>query len=532
MRRKHIILFAILILGAFFRFYRLGTDPAGFHQDEVSQAYNAFSILETGKDRYGEDYPILFRSFGSYQPSVYTYITPIFIYFFGNTIFAARFTSALFGTLIIVVTYLIVKIISKKQYSEKLALMSSFVVAFSPWAIHFSRRVVEGNLGLFFFLLAFYLLLKSIKKIVFLPFAAAIMGIATHAYYSERVIGLVFFFAFIIYLRKHFLKNKKWLVYGLGVFGVIMIPHLFTIVNGAFFARYNQVRSSDSGQLIMDFIKHFVSYLSPKNLFGDIGGDLGRVSPGLGVFYDWLLIPLLFGIYNFKKFLEKGYLKLLGILFLLSLVPVAMTGDVFYPLRALEYFWLLSLVISIGILVLINFVKSKYVKIFIFSALALYSLGIFYVSYFVFFNHESTENIGKTYISLVKELDKYKSYSIVVDDPRDPAIGLRIAYIKKFDPVRLQESLRPQMKTPYYSSVVNQDETYIIDNLVVRKVDWTNDPCDKNTILVGDNLTFSEKQIDEHNLSLIFELTSVNRDFTIRGFATNPDKNCSLQPHM
>ena len=85
-----IVLVLIVILAFVLRFYRLGEVPLGFHQDEISQAYNSFSILKTGHDRYAQLLPILFRSFGSYQPPNYTYLTPIPIYFFGNTIFAAR----------------------------------------------------------------------------------------------------------------------------------------------------------------------------------------------------------------------------------------------------------------------------------------------------------------------------------------------------------------------------------------------------------------------------------------------------------
>ena len=104
MKNKHLILSLIVVLAFVLRFYKLGEVPLGFHQDEVSQAYNSFSILTTGRDRYGQLLPILFRSFGSYQPPVYTYLTTIPIFLFGNTIFAARSTSAFFGVLTVFLT--------------------------------------------------------------------------------------------------------------------------------------------------------------------------------------------------------------------------------------------------------------------------------------------------------------------------------------------------------------------------------------------------------------------------------------------
>ncbi|BCX14749.1 MAG: hypothetical protein KatS3mg088_432 [Patescibacteria group bacterium] len=84
MRRKSnllLLLFAIL-LSFILRFWQLGDISFGLHADEASQAYNAFSILKTGKDMYGKSFPVLFRANGSYQPPVYTYLTIFPVLFF------------------------------------------------------------------------------------------------------------------------------------------------------------------------------------------------------------------------------------------------------------------------------------------------------------------------------------------------------------------------------------------------------------------------------------------------------------------
>ena len=51
-KKKWIILFLILILGVFLRFWKLGQTPKGFYLDEAALGYNAYSIMETGKDEY------------------------------------------------------------------------------------------------------------------------------------------------------------------------------------------------------------------------------------------------------------------------------------------------------------------------------------------------------------------------------------------------------------------------------------------------------------------------------------------------
>lgn len=526
LRGKYFALLLIVVLAFVLRFYKLGEVPLGFHQDEVSQAYNSFSILKTGHDRYGQLLPILFRSFGSYQPPVYTYLTPIPIFLFGNTIFAARSTSAFFGVLTVIVSFLIVEILAKRKYRTQLALLTAFIVAISPWAIHFSRRVVEGNLGVFFFLFAFLLLLKSLKKIkLFIP-ACFILGISTHAYYSERLLAVFFLPVFLFYFKKYYLKHKKWVIYGLLTFGVVLLPHIVTVFSGAFAARLDQVSSSSDSSFLVEFVKHFVSYFSPKYLFSDAGSGLARVSPGLGVFYNWFFVAFLVGLYFFGKIIDKKFTGLLGILAIIFLIPVSLTGDVFYPLRALEFLWLVGLVVSIGIIEIGRLIKQKKAKWAIFLVLVFYSLASFYVSYFVLFQHETTEAAGNTYIALSDKLKEYEEYKIVLDSTRDLATGLRIAYFREYDSNKLHILLQNQMATPYYNIYVNNQETYIVDNIEARPINWKGDRCREETILIGDSLTFSETQINEHNLEKTFEIRGINKNVVLTGYKTNPDEKC------
>ncbi|KKQ38117.1 MAG: hypothetical protein US53_C0001G0022 [Candidatus Woesebacteria bacterium GW2011_GWA1_37_7] len=46
------ILLLIILLAAFLRFWKLGSYPA-LNADEAAIGYNAYSLLETGKDEHG-----------------------------------------------------------------------------------------------------------------------------------------------------------------------------------------------------------------------------------------------------------------------------------------------------------------------------------------------------------------------------------------------------------------------------------------------------------------------------------------------
>src|SRR3989344_8264957 len=100
MKIKMMVIFLVLLLGIFLRFYKLDVIPNGIDSDEASQGYDAYSILKTGKDRYGESFPIFLRSFGNYQSPLYTYLTIIPISLFDLSVLATRLVSAISGIVI------------------------------------------------------------------------------------------------------------------------------------------------------------------------------------------------------------------------------------------------------------------------------------------------------------------------------------------------------------------------------------------------------------------------------------------------
>lgn len=537
--KKHQLLFILIILLAIFlRFPKLGSIPLGFHHDEVSQAYNSYALATSGHDRYGEYFPILFRSFGSYQPPVYTYLAPIPIFFLGNTVFAARFLSALSGIIVAIFTFLIVLELTKEKYKYSLSLIAALIVAISPWAIQFSRRAVEGNLGLSIFLISLFLFIRSLKQPKLLPWAALIMGISTQAYYSERIASTLFLPIFLGIFWKHYFKYKRLVFFALFLFGLTQLPHLWILTTGAYARRFAQVSyfNNDPGDLprvvylIVEFSKHFLSYISPRNLFSDIGSDPGRVSPDLGVFYSWLFIPFLAGLVNFLK-QEKGlFFRFILILAPISLVAASLTGDVFYPLRILEFLWIVSIIISLGILVILNSVKNKIIGFSFFGILIIYSLIAFYISHAVLLKYETQEYMADSYIKLNEYLEKYNDKKIIIDSGRDFAIGVKLAYFRKFSADKMASYLKPQLTSDYYSSEVNLREVYIIDNILVRPLIWEEDPCQENTILVGDILAISDSQAKEHDLTSLFDIKTDDQKVVLRAYSTNHDLNC--KPHL
>ena len=144
---KKWILPLILALSFLLRVVALDKYPVGFTPDEASFGYDAYSILKTGKDQWGNAFPLVLKSFGDYKAPIYAYLTIPSVFIFGLTKFAVRLPNALIGTLAVYVLYLL----SNKLFSDKkYGILIAFLLTISPWHIMMSRGAFEANLIILF----------------------------------------------------------------------------------------------------------------------------------------------------------------------------------------------------------------------------------------------------------------------------------------------------------------------------------------------------------------------------------------------
>src|SRR5260370_461311 len=98
--RRHlwvIALLAVLVAAATLYFARVPDHPPGFYIDESSICYNAYTISQTGRDEYGNEWPLFFRAFSDYKNPVYIYLLAGLFRFTGPSIFVARLLCAVLG---------------------------------------------------------------------------------------------------------------------------------------------------------------------------------------------------------------------------------------------------------------------------------------------------------------------------------------------------------------------------------------------------------------------------------------------------
>src|SRR5260370_31556544 len=144
------LLFIIVFIAALLRLWGLGNIPPSPVWVEVALGYNAYSIMQTGRDEYGKQFPVVLQSFDDYKPALYTYLTIPSVALFGLNTFAVRLPSAIFGILTVLAVYfLVMELFDKwepknwKNAPSILALITSLLVTISPWHIQFSRVAFE-----------------------------------------------------------------------------------------------------------------------------------------------------------------------------------------------------------------------------------------------------------------------------------------------------------------------------------------------------------------------------------------------------
>src|SRR3989344_5975196 len=108
-------LFLILMLAAFLRFWQLGNVPPSASMDEASIGWNAYSVLKTGVDEYGEFPLISQRGYDDWRRSTYLFLTIPFIALLDLQIVAVRLPAVILSILTIWAMYHIAITVSRSN---------------------------------------------------------------------------------------------------------------------------------------------------------------------------------------------------------------------------------------------------------------------------------------------------------------------------------------------------------------------------------------------------------------------------------
>ena len=294
-----VILICILAFGFFIRIYQLDRVPAGFFCDEAVRGVDAYSLLTTGKDSNNAAFPIFFKVFGEYTPPLQTYSEMIPIFLFGLNEISVRLVAVICGTICILLTYLIAKIL----FNKRLGFIAAIVFAITPWTLHYSRTGFEYNIYLVFFLASLCFWLFSIKNPRYIIIAYIFWGLTFYTYNPAKLLVWVFLLGLLVFTYKHVRKKIALHSLGLILFLIISTPLIFDIFYGNGLVRFQQVSilsaKLDFHQIIWQMTQNYFHHFSFD--FLSLKGDptfisrhfTGGLTPLLLTMLPFLIIGLI-----------------------------------------------------------------------------------------------------------------------------------------------------------------------------------------------------------------------------------------------
>ncbi len=239
---KYCYLSTILVIGFLLRLIKLDSIPLGLYSDEASIGYNAYCISETGKDEYGETFPVYFKAFGEYKNPVLVYVASLFIKAFGPTIFSLRFASCFLGLLAIFFTYKLAKL----YFNKPVALIAALLLAISPWHIHYSRISMDPIAFPTFFIMGFYFLSVGLKKRdKYILFSSVPLVLSLYSYAIAKAFVPLFVFFFLLFNVKEVLRKKQAFITLIFLISIMLVPMINSTLHSGIQDRFNMLSISN-----------------------------------------------------------------------------------------------------------------------------------------------------------------------------------------------------------------------------------------------------------------------------------------------
>lgn len=277
---------SLLSVGIFF--FKMNTSPPAFDADEASFAYNAYSILKTGRDEYGTLLPLRLKSFGDYKMPLITYLDIPFIKIFGLNETGARMVNFPFVLLFPFVVFLLTHELFDND--KRTPIIAALFAALSVGLQSIGRQVHEAYLTAFFLTLAAYFFTRFIKnkKNIDYCFFALVFFIDLFGYQSTRLWAGFFFLITLFYVVVKKISWKYLLIFFLlimmfEVTDVIYKPtrvtNLLFFNSAGFHSKVQELRIegrltflyNDVTVAAKDLSSKFLQYFSPE--FLAINGD-------------------------------------------------------------------------------------------------------------------------------------------------------------------------------------------------------------------------------------------------------------------
>lgn len=301
--------------------------PPPLNVDEAVNAYDAYSLLKTGRDQWGRPWPVTLRAFNDYRRPATIYSAMPFMAIFGLTIFGIRAMAAFWGWWTVVFTYRL----ARDMFGARAGLAAALLLALSPWHIAFSRLGVEVSGPLLCVLVAGLdcgWRWHRTRRAGWLVAAGIAFTVALYSYTTAQAfIPLLLLAIGMIFWRE--LWQQRSAVLLTGALLILLAAPLAAAVlsNSSSWNRMNAISvfADPQAQGWWTVLRQWLGHFAPGYLF--FQGDAQPVhhAPGFGQLYwiEMLLIPL--GVVGLLRGRDRRAALLLLAWLALGPIPAALT---------------------------------------------------------------------------------------------------------------------------------------------------------------------------------------------------------------
>jgi len=514
---RKILLWGIIVLAAVLRLVNLNHYPAGLNADEAAIGYNAYSLIQTGKDEHGISWPIHFKSFSDFKPGFYFYLVLPFVKLLGLNIWAVRLPNAILGILSVVLMMFFVKeIFGEKSVANRFSLWSGFFLAISPWHLQYSRGGWESGVAIFFILTGVYLFFKALNNPKFFLFSILFFIFSLYTYHSARLVAPLLFLGLLaLFWRKIFVKaNLKWIIISVLVGLILLFPLVKDFLGPAGISRFSGVGLlSDTGpfwrtnelrgqhanpwsfpvrlfhnRLVAYSLAFFSNWLSHFNgnflfLFGDVIERNRVPETGQMCFFDILFVVL--GIY-FLILKRPQNWQFIFLWLMVAPVAAAMTFQAPHALRANNMVIPLVIIVAYGAINLFDWFKKKKKIIrlifYVFILLLIpWNAGRYLHEYYVHYPKTYPAAWEYGFDQLVPYLEEIKGEyeKVYVTDKYDQPYIIFLFYLK-YPPEEFQKEVKLTPRDKFGFSTVRD-----FDKFHFEAINWDELKTKSNILVVG-----------------------------------------------
>ncbi len=497
MSNKRLLLLALItvFVGGLLRLVALNKVPLDLSNDEISIAYDAYSVARTGRDEHNHFLPISFQSHNTYKAPLYAYILAPLTLFLTNTAQTARLPSAIAGILTILVVSKIAYILTKNKY---ITLFSLLFMALSPWHIYTSRMALEANLALLFLSASILGLLKTIENADWKWGTVGVVSgvMSMYGYHTEWALFPMIMLGVGLVIWS---KNKRKVYLFMVILALVLafpLIHDFISELGTH-ARANtemiwdhptiaEVLKNSTFSLVTKIevlgnaiINNYFDYLSLSYLFFNGLSLFASNVFNPGLFLAPLLPMFIVGMFKINNYVEKKYVRFFWFWFMASPLIPALTLGGTNMVRNLVSVVPYTILVAVGT---VFFWKSPIIKDWgriVWVILMVIYFGSFGITYYYHLPIHDGVGVQEGYRQIsVWIQNNYQKYHEIVVDPRFGEANqlqgvphLYLAYFTHLDPKKILE---------------RRDTNYglFFDKYTIHNIDWKNETISKNNLYV------------------------------------------------